>query len=95
LYICTQITTTKQFIMTTTAMNTLDTLFPFTDKEIRFLNAEASLLEVSKDDINLSDYLSVKALSLYEERKNKGQYPFTLKYMLGRSYFLMNGKLLA
>jgi len=76
-------------------MNTLDTLFPFTDKEIRFLYAEACTLEVSKHDINLSDYVSPKTLNLFEDRKDKGYAPMTLKYILGRSFYLFTGKTLA
>jgi len=79
----------------TTITNTYDPLFPFTDKEIRFLYTDACMLEVSKDDINLSDFVAPKTLILFEERKDKGYAPMTLKYILGRSFYLITGKLLA
>lgn len=68
--------------------NTYCSLFPFTDKEIRFLCADASALEVSKFDTHLSNHVAPKSADLaYREH-------LSLTYVLGRAYFLVTGKTL-
>lgn len=72
----------------TTNKNTFCKLFPYTDKEIRFLAADASSLEVSKFDTHLSYNVSPKSVNLaYREG-------LQLRFILGRAYFLLYGKTL-
>jgi len=71
-----------------TFKNTYDNLFPFTDKEIRFLAADASTLEVSKFDTHLSNHVAHRSIDLASRGK------VTLTYALGRAYFLVTGKYL-
>ena len=83
--------------MKTLKTNTMDSNFPFTDKEIRLLYANAATLEVSKDDNNLCDFVSPKVLDMIDYVNSNKLYPYTpitLKYALGRAYFLTTGKTL-
>ena len=68
--------------------NSFDKNFPFSNTEIRMLYANAVMLDVSKFDTHISNHFSPKVFDICNERK------VSIRYALGRAYFLITGKTL-